>query len=108
MRLLQGDSALRGARVSFSRIKFGDELFEHGRTWSNMVEHDPLEDMQPKTVTAVLMRDNFLWIGRMQQDVAAIIIVLKFINCDAGVPCRNGKMRLHACARDLQIAFEKL
>ena len=93
-----------------------------------MVEHDPLEDMQPKTATAVLMRDNFLWIRRMQQDVAGIR-VLKFINCDAGVPCRNGDVRRncactrddsHAvkhvvtlcacrtCPRDLQIAFEKL
>ena len=105
MRLLQGDSALRGARVSFSRIKFGDELFEHGRTWSNMVEHDPLEDMQPKTVTAVLMRDNFLWIRRMQQDVAAIIIVLKFIDCDAGVPCRNGDVRRNALAHGVRVTF---
>jgi hypothetical protein len=71
------------------------------------IEYDPihLEDMQPKTVTAVLMRDNFLWICRMQQDVAAIIIVLTFINCDAGVPCRNGDVLrdcvARVCARDL-------
>lgn len=58
-----------------------------------MVEHDPLEDMQPKTATAVLMRVNFLWIGLMQQYVAVIIIIIKFINCEAGVPCRNGDVR---------------